>query len=280
MTIHFTAYIDEAGDEGIGKLRQSKVGGQSKWFIVGGIVVRQQNDVLLPKWRDEVLSLFPKRQSRVLHFRELNHVQKVATCDLLSHKRFGIIAVCSNKVTLTATEALQKRYSTKGFLYNYLTRFLLERLTHAVSLIAEKEGETATLNVIFSRRANTDYESMKDYLCLMRDGREKMPPVRSISWQVFDPVNIKVENHSRWAGLQIADICTSATAAGLEPNGYGHYEPRYAMQLSQRFVAIRGSRTDWGLTVVPRTCPMDNEQRRFINNIGRGDGPLAPDARR
>ena len=38
---------------------------------------------------------------------------------------------------------------------------------------------------------------------------------------MFDPSNIVVENHSKRAGLQIADAVTSAYFLAVEPNYYG-----------------------------------------------------------
>jgi len=94
---------------------------------------------------------------------------------------------------------------------------------------------------------------MKDYLCLMRDGRERHEPVRSIDWSVLNPDDIKVENHSKRAGLQIADVATSATYKGLEPNLYGDVETRYARLFAPRFIKENGTRLHAGITIVPRS---------------------------
>ena len=278
MTLHFVAYIDEAGDEGLGKLKQGAATGQSKWLVIGGILVRQEHDRHLPLWRDEVMALYPAKNRRDLHFRDLNHHQKVAAVEHLSNKTFGVCCVCSNKITLCDEGVLFKRFTQKGYLYNYLTRYLLERLTTAVRDVADRTGQRASLSVVFSRRGGTDYQSMRDYLILMRDGRERVKPVRSIDWSVFSPDDIKVENHSRWAGLQLADVVTSATAAGLEPNGYGHYEPRYANTFAKRFLTKSKKVLNTGLVLVPPigNCPLDDSQRAFalgLNELWQAPGP-------
>lgn len=275
MTLRYVAYIDEAGDEGLGKLKAGAAA-QSKWLVIGGIIVTDSNDRLLPTWRDEIMDMFPAKRTRDLHFRKLNHDQKVAATAILSEKQLGICCVCSNKMTIVDDPKWYKRFKQKGYLYNYLTRYLLERITAAVQQAANRAKEDAELTVIFSRRGGTDYESMRDYMILMRDGREKIRPVRSIDWSVFSPDNIKVENHSRWAGLQIADVVTSATAAGLEPNIYGNYEPRYAQSMVKRYVARRREILDCGLTLIPpiTTCPLDDAQKAFV--LGMREGWRAP----
>jgi len=270
--MEFTAYIDEAGDEGITKLQDKKngePGGQSRWLVLGGILVSSETDKTLPRIRDEIVALFPKKKSRDLHFRELKHEQKVVAVDALSEKRIGVCGICSCKETLLDGGKFEKLFQQKGHLYNYLTRFLLERLTTAVANQGKRAGVQAKLNVVFSRRMNTDYHAMREYLMLMRDGKEKQQPVRSINWSVFSPDDIWVENHSKWAGLQIADVATSSIFNALEPNFYGKYEPRYALTLAKRFLHSRKSVLDCGMTLIPKlaSCPLDKEQREFVDEL-------------
>lgn len=266
MACKFVAYVDEAGDEGFGKLRQPGKSGQSKWLLLGAVLVTAQNDAFMPSWRDEILSLFPKKSKRELHFRDLNHAQRVASCNLLAEKTAGICVVASNKETLLDSDE-KEIFKQKQHLYNYLVRFLLERLTAACRQKAAMINESpAELHVIFSRRAGTDYQIMRSYFELMRDDREVRRPVRSIDWEVFDPSNIRVENHSVRAGLQIADIVTSATYAALEPNEFGNTEPRYGLSMKSRYLRENGRILNCGLTLIPPIvrCPLSNEQRQFI----------------
>lgn len=270
--MEFYAYIDEAGDEGITKLRDKKngePGGQSRWLVLGGILVSSETDKTLPKIRDEIVSLFPKKKGRDLHFRELKHEQKVVAVDTIASKRIGVCGICSCKETLLDGGKFEKLFQQKGHLYNYLTRLLLERLTTAVAKESRRAGAQARLNVVFSRRMNTDYHAMRNYLILMRDGKEKQQPIRSINWSVFSPDDIWVENHSRWAGLQLADVATSSIFNALEPNFYGKYEPRYALTLAKRFLSSNRSLLDCGMTLIPRfsSCPLDNDQREFIKEL-------------
>ena len=270
----FVAYIDEAGDEGFGKLRNEGRTGQSRWLIMGALIVAKNNDRLLPSWRDNITDLFPQRQKRDLHFRDLDHNQRVAACRYLAGKPVGVCMVCSNKVTILDPPKVDI-FKQKGHLYNYLVRFLLERITAAVkiksSLVGSKE---AKVRIVFSRRGGTDYHEMKKYLELMRDDKEKFVPKRSIDWDVLHIDEISVDNHSRWAGLQLADIVTSATYSALEPNRYGLYEPRYAAELADKFISLWGSRLDSGLTLIPplRNNPLDDEQRKFVISLTKKSG--------
>lgn len=276
----FYAYIDEAGDEGFGKLKTARCGGQSRWFALGAVLVSEQNDRCPPRWRDKALEIFDTRK-RDIHFNKLKHEQKVALARLLAEKPFGISVICSDKVEITNLRIdLYEKYKEKGHLYNYLTRFLLERLTTACANKAKLSGSQAQLEVTFSRRAGTDYSIMRDYLFLMRDGKEKLPPVRSVDWSVLNPEDIKVENHSKRAGLQLADVVTSATYAGLEPNLYGDVEPRYARLFARRFLKESNSVSNCGVTVVPRKSAQKEIPAALLKNLEKCAGPRSPDPRR
>lgn len=246
MATEFVAYIDEAGDEGFGKLSTGQRGGQSEFLILGACLVPREIDRTLPALRDAILAKFPERKSRELHFRNLNHAQKVVTSQEIGKSAVAACLTVSHKVTIPDSK-WEATFKQKGYLYNYLLRWLLERTTeHCARTI-----KNARLKVVFSRRSGTNYQSMIDYLCLMRDGGEKMPPVRSINWNVLDVGDIAVENHSKWAGLQIADCITSAFFPGFEPNVYGNYETAYAQYLKGNLISRWGNRLGFGLTIVP-----------------------------
>jgi hypothetical protein len=57
----YVAYIDEAGDEGFGKLAAGPVGGQSRWLVLGACIVSRENDLRLPALRDQIVTRFAKR---------------------------------------------------------------------------------------------------------------------------------------------------------------------------------------------------------------------------
>lgn len=253
----YYAYIDEAGDEGFGKLRDSRCGGQSTWLLIGAILVSKQTDASLPHWRDEIMEQFPsKSKRRDLHFVKLKHEQRVASCRLLSEKRFGACVICSDKREIIALKeakpALYERYKSNGHLYNYLVRFCLERLTTAC---ANKSGnKPCKLHVTFSKRHSTNYQAMREYLYLMRDGKEIVKPVRSINWNVLNPEDIRVENHSNRAGLQLADVVTSAAYQAFQENLYGDVETRYLKILKKRYLREARQVNNCGITLVPRSA--------------------------
>ncbi|WP_417585077.1 DUF3800 domain-containing protein [Pelagibacterium sp.] len=261
----YHAYIDEAGDEGLGKLKvQGVSGGQSQFFAIGAFLVSAESDAQLARWRDDLVKPFPQRKGRDLHFRDLKHEQKVAVCHALAEKPFAACVVLSYKPTIVDSSKY-KIFKQPQHLYNYLVRFTLERITAAVRKRAEREGHEASLMVTFSRRQGTDYDVMREYLELIRDGKEKLYSVGKIDWSVFDPVNIRVENHAVRAGLQLSDVITSATYAAFEPGLYGHCESGYCDAIRRKYIRQNGVALNCGLTLIPRLTqnPMPEVQRAF-----------------
>lgn len=263
----YTAYIDEAGDEGFGKLAAGPSGGQSRWLILGACIVSRENDLKMPAWRDKILSRFPAKKARDLHFRDLKHDQKVVVCQELAKLPIGAVLTMSHKVTIPGSE-FEHALSKKRYLYNYLLRWLLERITLKCKQVAAP-GQ-ASLRLVFSRRGGTDYASMRSYLKLIRDGRELIKkPVRSIQWTVLDLDMIFVENHNKWAGLQLSDCITSAFFNAVEPNVYGNYEPSYANLLKGNLLTTKGVALNCGITPVPSMSrsALDDEQSLFFDGF-------------
>ena len=263
---HYTIYIDEAGDEGIGKLVAGNVGGQSRWLILGACIVSYENDLKLPTLRDRILNRFPKKKSRTLHFRDLKHEQKIVACQEMATFQFGGCLALSHKVTIPGSN-WEVIFKQKGFLYNYLIRWLLERLTAACRM--KHAHESVRLKIVFSRRGGTDYHQMIEYFKYMRDGNEKSRPTKRIDWDMIDMDGIMVESHDKWAGLQISDCLTSAFFNAVEPNAYGNYETAYAMILKPRILKIQGNCLNAGLTPVPSLykCNLDRQQIDFFASM-------------
>ena len=272
---HYTAYIDEAGDEGFGKLANPDPGcGQSHWLILGSIIIPDENRRLTASWRNDVLSNFPRKQTRDLHWRHLKHEQKIVVCNLLAEMPMGIGLTLSHKVTLPGSRYAGP-FKQKGYLYNYLVRWLLERLICACKVKAAPDE--ASLRVVFSRRGGTNYQSMAQYLQKLANGEDLIKSPRITDWSVLNIPNIAVENHSKSPGLQLADCVTSAFYQGVEPNSYGNTEPAYGLKLAPRLIGHKTDPLNKGITVVPSVdaARCSNEQAAFINNCRR-KGRQAP----
>nr|VFK15525.1 MAG: Protein of unknown function (DUF3800) [Candidatus Kentron sp. LPFa]VFK30777.1 MAG: Protein of unknown function (DUF3800) [Candidatus Kentron sp. LPFa] len=80
MNVNFNCYIDEAGDEGIDT-------NGSRWFLIGAVLVRKDDDLKVSRAVDRVKALIGQRNKRkALHWRELkrNHSKRLVVI-----KEFG-----------------------------------------------------------------------------------------------------------------------------------------------------------------------------------------------
>lgn len=270
---YFTAYIDEAGDEGFGKLRQEALSsGQSTWLIIGAIVVGSENDKLLPGWKRDLRDKFPEKKSKDLHWKSLNHDQRIVVSDFISNIPIGISMTLSHKVTIPGSKH-EEVFKQKQYLYNYLVRWLLERLILACERAAAPD--TASLKLVFSKRGGTNYSVMSEYLQNIADGLDVVKAPRKTNWSVLDIEGIEVQNHSKRAGLQIADCTTSAFFTALEPNRYGNIEPVYAYSMLPRLIRLNRTVQNSGFTIVPNVsatrCSV--KQLDVIKNICSGQAP-------
>jgi soluble P-type ATPase len=238
MAHSFVAYIDEAGDDGLtGKFRElGKRGGSSHWLIVSATVMRHAWIAHTVRWRDEILRKAEK-QSRELHFVNLTHGQRLAASQYLAAKPIRATTVISNKRGIP-----RAMYPEKNQLYFYTTRYAIERVSWICRDYRNVGDGDGRVKIIFSRRGGMAYEEFRAYLYRLRDQKTR------IHWDAIDIDGIEAHDHSRIAALQIADVVTSAIAAGMEPDKFGNCEARDAItelkQLGlQRQLMITGDRS-------------------------------------
>jgi hypothetical protein len=255
MGYSYIAYIDESGDDGLGRFREAgAVGGQSHWLIISACVFRHSLDLQAVRWRDEMLG--GKARKKGLHFADLQHGQKIFASQCLARKNLRVINVLSNKTTIA-----ERTYRNKNQLYFYLTRYLIERISWLCRdyrrLVTEGDGRA---KIVFSRRGGMSYPDFKDYLLRLQADSSVQ-----IHWPVIDIDGIEALDHSTRAGLQLADAAASAFAAAVEPDRFGNAECRYA-EILKPVVYCRGANYfSYGVKTVPRfeDMQLSSDQARF-----------------
>ena len=134
------------------------------------------------------------------------------------------MSVLVYKPLITEPEKFQ---NTKYLLYRYATRLVLERVSWLCRDHRRPgEGDGFT-EIIFSNRSNMSYEDIRDYLRLLRRQAADMPLKVQIDQSVIDPERIRSVEHSKLAGLQVADAVASGIHFALKVNRYGETEPAY-----------------------------------------------------
>ena len=256
----FIVYIDEGGDDGIRNFRTDGDGGTSPWLVIGGCIVSVENDSSIPRWRDDILSAFPSKQKRDLHFKDLKgHEQKLHVCREIAKLPVRLSVIMSNKTTIP-THPRKDLFEEKNTLYWYLCRYLVERVS-AWCATRVKVGKAPSGNgmvkLIFSRRGGLDYEDFRKYLLRLKEKDAEGEDPSDIDWSVIDIEAVEALDHSRRAGLQIADTPPSAFLRSVCPDHYGGYEPHYAKLLEPRMMqTANGIIIGSGVKPVPRLDQM------------------------
>jgi len=109
------------------------------------------------------------------------------------------------------------------------------------------------------------YQELCAYLALLKQRND----VR-IDWSAVDCQDVLIYEHSKRMGLQIADAVASAIWSGVNPNGYGFTEPRYAEMIRRTVYAYRGSRFGYGVKVLPAELIRDNPPQGTEWLLGEG----------
>ena len=158
----FVAYIDEAGDHGTKWIEKAGRPGVSEWFVLGAVVVSADNEGNVGNWHREVLRRFGPTQRRDLHFRRMRPEQRVIASHFLADQEVRLFVVMSHKKNMQDYRNERAR-KDKDWFYNWMTRLLLERVTHFCQRRAQQEPRRpTTLKLVFSRNGWMNYDRMKD----------------------------------------------------------------------------------------------------------------------
>ena len=249
MSVSFTAYIDESGDEGFRFRTTPASHGSSDWFVLAAFVTRKRTDIPTVKLIDQVrtdFGLYPKKH---VHWKKLKHPQKVQYAQLMAGLQARGIGICVHKPSLLEPEKFQEDYR----LYFYTVRHLLER----VSWLARDRhdatnwGGDGTVEVLFSNRQDMPYDDMRDYLKRLQNQQTAGKDIQ-IDFERILIDKIRTQTPGKSMGLQLGDAVAGAFFNALEQNNFGNTEPRYLSELRNILYRHRGKLRGYGLKVLPR----------------------------
>lgn len=247
MAYSFIAYIDESGDDGMpGHFRQpGGGGGPSHWLAIGATIWRYSRDLDMVAVAKGIIQQLPdQKRHKPLHFKDLDHAQRVMATTRLSRQMIQISSIMAYKPIIP-----EGIYVAKNQLYHYMTRYLIERISWMCRdyrrYVPEGDGR---VKIVFSRRGGMNYGDFQDYLRRLQNADD---PEIQIHWPVIDIDGVEAVDHSQRYGLQLADLAVSGLRAALEFDPYGNVEPRFAELLRRRIYNRNGNRLSYGAKLVP-----------------------------
>jgi hypothetical protein len=105
----YIAYIDESGDDGLRAVKPLHFPGSSEWLVLSAVVVRATNESKVAEWVQDIRSGFRSKQAKALHFADLSHSNKIATCEKIAGLDLRCFVVASNKKIWKATKIQMPR---------------------------------------------------------------------------------------------------------------------------------------------------------------------------
>jgi hypothetical protein len=275
MTVAFVAYIDESGDTGLDLVKKpDDPKGATEWLVLSAFLVRAVNDPKMVTWTQDVQSEFTSTRPD-LHFNKLLPFKKTLVASALANKQAKGFVVMSNKKNIEQYKNPRLDANNKAWIYWFLTRLLLERVTaFCAQLVPEERKGQDKLRIIFSRRGDLTYKHFTDYLLKMYyDQGDQVLGYKELDWSVIDFDEIYAHDHGDRAGLQLADVIAGAFFQAVEINrgAQAECDPSYA-KLLKPLMHHNGNRWHLGFGVKPMpTLPEMNltePQKRLFNAYG------------
>ena len=263
MKASFISYVDESGDEGF--VFNADGSGSSRWFVLSAAVIRETNDLEMVRCLKEVRAVLQKEPKTPLHFVDLKHEQRVPYIRRVGELPLRTVSVAIYKPLIREPEKFQ---NTKYLLYRYATRLLLERVSW-LCRDQRRAGEgDGFCEVIFSNRSNMSYEEIRDYLRLLLQQSEANPEQVQLDHTVIAPERIRAVEHSKLAGLQVADAVASGLHFALKVNRYGETETGYLPHLKKTIYRHKGEAMGYGLKVWPEDFATVKSKAPEAANLG------------
>lgn len=285
MAAQYTLYVDEAGDDKAHSLKPENPTGNSEWLCLGGYLVKSERNELLEGWKDGLLRSFGGQTGNPLHFRNYKPWNRVKIAKGLAELPARGFVVCSYKHTMighnnSKAEAAGNESSNRQYLYNFVVRLLLERVTTFVGDHAALHNiSNPKIQIVMASRRGHHFGHLKAYIHQIiqqakagrtfLDTREILPDL--LSWNLIDRIAA-----SQSPGCQLADALVSSVFQSIEtlsPNRSD--EParhlKKMIATKQRSWSKTRQRANEGMTLYPASKALPKltaDQVKFFNFFG------------
>jgi hypothetical protein len=278
-SVGYIAYIDEAGDDGLTRVKPLDPNGASEWMVLSAVLIRSDREASVLAWVKEIITKIEQHQIRHLHFRELRDAKRIAVVNHIAGLPVRIFTVASNKRNMRGyanhSAALAKINVTAWF-YCWLSRVLIERVTDYCNRKSIRDhGEIKSIRFEFSARGGVRIDDVARYLKYLKNQDEIGLLYNDFwvpAWPVIDFDEIYSHPAKARAGLQLADCTASAFFQALEMSNEGNVKPDYAKLLIPRVARSKKERIyDFGLKIWPGHARdlVQPQQQEILDFYGR-----------
>ncbi len=273
----FVAYIDEAGDPGLKRVRPIDPVGSTEWITISAVLVRRTRDDELKDWVANINANLGISNTQVIHFKNLDSTQRLEACRAINLLPLRLFAIVSNKKNMrqyrnTRAEAR----GSKQWFYNWLVRILIERVTDWCFRYSLRRGLARRhVKFVFSQSGGHSYSQTAAYHELLKHqvrGGKIILNKHAPRWEVMSFHLVEHYPHFKRAGLQLADVVASAFYQAVDNLDTGPCAPHYAIALRDR-IAMNSDdeQRDYGLVLQPTpdwSVDITEEQRAVFRHYG------------
>jgi Protein of unknown function (DUF3800) len=282
----FYLFIDEAGDEGLDRIRPRDPDGASEYFVLCGILIRTDRYKELLSFVSGLKQRLALSPHTVLHFSDLSKEQQDLVVQELKKFRMGVIAIVSNKRNMRRyrnerCEARhfeivngRKRPTKHNWFYNGLFRYMLERASaECARWTIQAYGESRKIKIMFAQRKGFSYSQTQAYLYKLktsRHGPDYFNNRGKIDWSVVHELGVECLRPKNEPGLQLADCAASAIFRSVDENWFGSVRPSYLESLGEKFIKLGTTPRDYGFKLLPDgyNGPFSKDQIRGLKAVG------------
>lgn len=274
---HYVAYIDESGDDGLTRVKPLDKNGSSEWLVLSAVIVSADREKEVVGWVRDILRDIRSHQRPDLHFTNLNGSKKERVCKKISNLPLRCFTVASNKKNMKGYKnPFAEQIPSKNWFYCWMTRLLLERVTHFVRHRSIKDhGEIKKVKIEYSKRGGLSYSQMKAYYEWLKvKGKNLYLPMGHVDWSVMDRELLEIHSHKDRAGLQLADCVASAFFKAVDIYDTGACDPSFAKLLEPRMGRDRDTQnglvSGYGLKLMPsmNMANLEPAQKEIFHHYG------------
>lgn len=275
---HYVAYIDEAGDPHLTKVRPIDENGGTEWIMLSAVVIRAKWEPEVASWINKIRDDLGLDKKGAIHYRNLSPARRLAAAKIVAELPLRAFAICSNKKNMRGyRNSKAEKISSQEWFYNWCVRLLLERVTAFCEGRRSKDFPdvgNCKIKIEFSRRGGHRYSQTNAYTLYLRH-QEKAGSLYLTKRQIItDLLDTQImEHHPHWSrpGLQLADIIASGFYSATNTIGPGKWDVKPAKALSRIMAAENGSVQNFGVSLQPTPSWKGNlttDQRQIFEHFG------------
>ncbi len=282
----YVAYIDEAGDPGLKRVRPRSAKGASEWFILSAALIPAELELEVETWIAEIMGAFNSPQMQDIHFAKLTDARKTIACSMLADRHVRFFTILSNKQNMQGysnpfAARITSPMPADNWFYCWMSRVLLERLTDFVAINSIKKfGRPSRVKLVFSERGGLRYSQMHAYfewinMKSVGGDRPLYLPWGKVDFRCLHRDLLKVFPHRELAALKMPDIVSSAFYRAVDVLDVPRRDSSFAKLLKPRMACdpVSGLISGYGVKLMPNWKALDRfnvpeSQREILRFYG------------